>query len=467
MRSHRVAVAGIVLAACGSAIATPAPAAASSALCRAGGVVSAVAGEVCKHAGGGAAGHGLLKVGKQLATGNVGGALQTTAGGAAQAVVSTASTALGVAAIATAAVSGAQSVLNETASAVSTTTTPQLRASWFSSTYWRMAAIAAVLTLPFLFAAAVQALIRSDAGLLVRATFGYLPLAMLAIAIATPLTMLVLAATDQLCVFISAAADNESAHFLAHAALAVTGLSGLDGSPFLAFLVGLFIIGAAFALWIELLMREAAVYVIVLMLPLVFAAMVWPARRIWAVRAVELLVALVLSKFAIVAVLALGGSAISVSGGHSVSGIMAGAVLIMLAAFSPWAMLRLLPLAELASGAAGSLHGELRTAQFAAEKAMGGAAAADSWVADATAGMRRQASDQAPNPAPASRQSSDASGGPKPPPAGPPDDSGPPDDPGPPDAPTAPEPAFATLPVIEFSSENLLATPVHPNEDAS
>ena len=56
-------------------------------------------------------------------------------------------------------------------------------------------------------------------------------------------------------------------------------------------------------LWLELLMREAAVYVIVLMLPLVFAALVWPARRVWAVRAVELLVALILSKFAIVAVL--------------------------------------------------------------------------------------------------------------------------------------------------------------------
>ena len=57
-------------------------------------------------------------------------------------------------------------------------------------------------------------------------------------------------------------------------------------------------------------MREAAVYVIVLMLPLAFAALVWPARRVWAVRAVELLVALILSKFAIVAVLALGGAAL-------------------------------------------------------------------------------------------------------------------------------------------------------------
>ena len=120
------------------------------------------------------------------------------------------------------------------------------------------------------------------------------------------------------------------------------------GSPFLALLVGLFMIGAAFALWIELLMREAAVYVIVLMLPLAFAAMVWPARRIWAVRAVELLVALILSKFAIVAVLVarrrrhqLGAD------GGSVSAVMTGAVLVLLAAFSPWALLRLIRLPSL------------------------------------------------------------------------------------------------------------------------
>ena len=137
-------------------------------------------------------------------------------------------------------------------------------------------------------------------------------------------------------------------------------MTAATDSPFLAFLVGLFVISGAFALWIELLMREAAVYVIVLMLPLAFAAMVWPARRIWAVRAVELLVALILSKFAIVAVLSLGGAAISAStGDQSVAGVMAGAVLVLLAAFSPWAMLRFVPMAELASGAAGGLRGEV------------------------------------------------------------------------------------------------------------
>ncbi len=109
---------------------------------------------------------------------------------------------------------GAHALLNDTATALSATTSPQLHTTWFSSTYWRMAAIAAVLTLPFLFAAAVQAVIRSDLALLARATFGYLPLATLAIAIAAPLTTLLLAATDQLCGFISSAAGDASAHFL-------------------------------------------------------------------------------------------------------------------------------------------------------------------------------------------------------------------------------------------------------------
>ena len=140
-------------------------------------------------------------------------------------------------------------------------------------------------------------------------------------------------------------------------------------------------------LWIELLMREAAVYVIVLMLPLAFAAMVWPARRIWAIRAVELLVALILSKFAIVAVLSLGGAAISAgAAGGSITGVMAGAVLIMLAAFSPWALLRLIPLTELASGAAGTLRAELRSAGGAGDAA---SRSAEDWSATAAAAMRR------------------------------------------------------------------------------
>jgi hypothetical protein len=99
------------------------------------------------------------------------------------------------------------------------------------------------------------------------------------------------------------------------------------------------------------------VYVVVLMLPLVFAAMVWPARRIWAMRSLELLVALILSKFAIVAVLSLGGAALGAGVNDGLAGVLSGVVLLILGAFAPWAILRLLPLAEVASGAAGALRG--------------------------------------------------------------------------------------------------------------
>jgi hypothetical protein len=115
------------------------------------------------------------------------------------------------------------------------------------------------------------------------------------------------------------------------------------------------------------------VYVVVLMLPLAFAAMVWPARRVWAVRAVELLVALILSKFAIVAVLSLAAAAL----GHGVfsgnSAMLSGLVLVTLAAFAPWAMLRMLPLADIASAAAGSLKREAMASQRFGEFVVGGA----------------------------------------------------------------------------------------------
>ena len=131
-------------------------------------------------------------------------------------------------------------------------------------------------------------------------------------------------------------------------------------------------------------MREAAVYVVVLMLPLAFAALVWPARRTWAIRAVELLVALILSKFAIVAVLSLGGLALGHSVHTSLGGMLTGIVLLMLGAFTPWAMLRLLPLAEVASGTAGALRDQ---AEAGLHHADGWATQAHHWVAT-TAHMR-------------------------------------------------------------------------------
>ena len=295
-----------------------------------------------------------LKAGKDVVTGHLGSTVKDIFGGAS----STASTKLAIAAVVLWVAGGAKFALDETAKVLSESTRPNLRSTWFSRAYWRMAGIAALLTVPFLFAAAIQALMRSDLSLLAQAALGYLPLAMLSVSVAAPLATLLLAATDQLCGLVS---SGEGARFLSGAG-ATFGLAHFVTQPFVVFLLGAISAGGALVVWIELAVREAAVYVIVLMLPLAFAALVWPARRVWAIRSVELLVALILSKFAMVAVFGLAGAGLDQGSHGGLATALAGTVLVLLAAFSPWALLRLVPLSELAAGAVATLRPEVNRA---------------------------------------------------------------------------------------------------------
>jgi hypothetical protein len=187
--------------------AAPAPASALNpvrALCGVARVVSkgaAIPCAVAEHAG------TVLRVGKRLVGGRAGSAI-----GAATAAAGESSAAVALAAVGVWVLGGAKFALDETAKVLGATTSPQLRSTWFSGTYWRMAGIAALLTLPFLFAAAVQALVRSDLSLLAHAGFMYLPLALLAVSIGAPLTMLLLAASDELSALVSGATGGESTH---------------------------------------------------------------------------------------------------------------------------------------------------------------------------------------------------------------------------------------------------------------
>jgi hypothetical protein len=267
--------------------------------------------------------------------------------------------------------SGAESALKETANVIDDTTSPQLTSSWFSASYWRIAGIAALLTLPFLCAAAIHALVRSDLGLLARAALGYLPLSLLAVGIASQLTMLLLAGTDQMASIVASASLHADSVFLSTTSVRAIAESVATQDPFVTFLAAIITVGATLALWLELLVRDAAVYVIVLMLPLFFAAMVWPARRTLTIRAIETLIALILSKFAIVAVLSLGGAALGHSTSPSAASVLTGGTLVLLAAFTPWALLRMLPLHEVASAAAGGLsHAPKHALSSAADTAL-------------------------------------------------------------------------------------------------
>src|SRR5579875_459017 len=228
---------------------------------------------------------------------------------------------------------GTAGAFREVAAVIGRATAPNLAATWFSSTYWRVAALAALLTIQFLCAAAVQAIARADMALLARVAFGYLPLSVLGVSLAAPLTRLALAATDQMSAAVSIEAAGGGARFLDDAARSALAV-GTVASPFFAVVVGLLAVMAALALAAELLVREAAVYVVVLMLPLAFAALVWPARRVWIVRLVELLCSLILAKFVIVAVLSLAAAAFA-DNAAGVSQLLVALALLLLATLAP------------------------------------------------------------------------------------------------------------------------------------
>jgi hypothetical protein len=258
------------------------------------------------------------------------------------------------------AIAGAASALRELAQILNASTSPDLTGAWFTTTYWKVASLAAALTLPFLFIAAVEAVLRGQPALLAQAVFVQLPTALIGTGIAVPLISLLLAATDEMCALVSSGTSG-AASFLVSVAGASTTVSVLDGDSFIICWVAVLTVLAALMLMVELLIRQAAVYVVVLMLPLAFAAMVWPARRVWATRVLELLLALILSKFVIVAVLSLAGTALGDD--HVGWQLLSAMTLIFLSCCSPWALMRLLPFTEVAAHASEGIHQSARDLQ--------------------------------------------------------------------------------------------------------
>ena len=202
--------------------------------------------------------------------------------------------------------SGAEWLLSQIGNVLVSTTSIDLGADWFTTHYEVMTALAAIVVLPLLLVSTLQAVYRQNAGQLVRSFFVQLPLALLLGVVAVQIVILCLSATDALCTEVAGGSGSD-----VHALL--TGMSkGLivavadpGMATFVLLLVGLLVAAASFVLWLELLVRAAAVYVAVLFLPLAMATLVWPTVAHWCRRLVETLTALILSKFVIVATLSL------------------------------------------------------------------------------------------------------------------------------------------------------------------
>jgi hypothetical protein len=258
--------------------------------------------------------------------------------------------------------SGAEWLLSQIGDVLVSTTTIDLGASWFHTHYEVMTALAAVVVLPLLLVSTMQAVYRQNAGQLIRAFFVQLPLALLLGVVAVQIVILCLSATDALCTEVAGSSGSDVKALFAGM---TRGLIVAVGDPtmatFVLLLVGLLVAAAAFVLWLELLVRAAAVYVAVLFLPLAMATLVWPSVAHWCRRLVETLTALILSKFVIVATLSLAASAVGAGtagtgdAGSGFASVLAGGALLVLATFVPFSILRLIPMVE--AGAVGHLEG--------------------------------------------------------------------------------------------------------------
>jgi hypothetical protein len=247
---------------------------------------------------------------------------------------------------------GAAWLVGEAGTLINETTTPTLSAPWFTGQYQTMAALAAIFALPLLFLSVIEGVMRRDGRIIVRAACVHLPAAFLLTAGAVVIVGLFIAMTDQMCAQVTASVSGDAKTFFGDVGKSLTTLAAQTGTGpavplFAVFLGGLIAAVGSFFVWIELLIRSAAIYVAVLFLPFSFVAMIWPQTAKWCRRLVELLFAIIFAKFVIVAIMALAAAGLLSAGtGQGLNGVLAGTALLFLASFSPMVLLRLIPMVE-------------------------------------------------------------------------------------------------------------------------
>jgi hypothetical protein len=271
---------------------------------------------------------------------------------------------------------GAAWLLERSARLLDRSTRPALGSTWFQEQYRTMIGFAVALSLLFLLFALLHATLRQDPQALVRSALVALPMSLLLCFTAVTLVEGALAVTDWMSAAVLRRFERDTGEFFADVGEVLLP-SSLSGSPlpgFLLFLGALFTALATFVVWLELIMREAAIYVAVAFMPLCFSAMVWERTAHWCRKLVELLIAIILAKLTIAVAIALAAGAMgnARNGEGGLTALMAGCAVMVIAALTPWLLLRLIPIAE----TAGHLALHRGSARSAAASAPGAATAA-------------------------------------------------------------------------------------------
>lgn len=243
----------------------------------------------------------------------------------------------------------AQWVLTRIVNFIDDSTSPDLGVGWFRERYRFMLGLGALVVLPIFLLAVARSVLRQDLSELVRTAAVHLPVAILGTFLAVYLTQSLLVTTDQLSAAVGAGIAEDTSQIFDSVGRSLSGAPGVAAPAlpsFVIFVVALLLIIGALFVWLELLVRSAAVTVSVFFMPLILAGFVWPGGARWTKRMIETLFALVISKFVIVAVISLATAALADPGGGGFGSVMGACALILMAAFAPFAILKLMPVVE-------------------------------------------------------------------------------------------------------------------------
>ncbi|HUX04663.1 MAG TPA: hypothetical protein VMV53_07150 [Acidimicrobiales bacterium] len=201
-----------------------------------------------------------------------------------------------------------------------------------------LVALAPPLMMVGLLVATLQALRQGDSASLARVYFAVAPACVAGIALARPLAALVLTTVNQLS---------------STAAQTVVGREGVLAKDFTTlssstpgfgiFVLAIGVVVGCWLLWCELIVRSLVLTLLLVLVPVVVPLSTFPALRRLGWRLAETFVAVAASKFLIVVALSLGLNQLE---GSSSTQIVTGAVSLLLAAASPFLLLRVIPFVE-------------------------------------------------------------------------------------------------------------------------
>ena len=252
--------------------------------------------------------------------------------------------------------SGAAWVLDHVGQLVQSTTAVNLNATWYKVHYLQMVALSAFVMLPILIIVAMKAALVGEGGALGLAVFLYMPFTIVLTFIAIPIVNGAIGSVDWMSNVVLYNLGGSYHTFAENVATSLGGsASGAQAvSPIIGVISAILLVVFGFLIIVEMLFRNAALYVTAIFIPFALAPVVIPGLSGMAKRLFNALVVIVFIKFFIVVSIVIGVAALGagnqcpIDGGtcSSFSTVLAGVIILINAAVLPNLLINFLPLIE-------------------------------------------------------------------------------------------------------------------------